>query len=371
MPSDDADLSEWRRGIDQADRDIVKRIMERTELVRRIGEAKRRSGQAVYRPDREKEVYENLKRIVESEFGEAPPMPLSILRHIYREIMSGSIAVEGGPVVSYLGPPASFSHEATLFRFGSAVRALPVDTIPDVFRAVEATGSANFGVVPVDNTTEGAVGVTLEMFLRSELKVYAEHYIRVTLNLLHHEEADLNQIRRIYTLRIAREQCREWLQQNLNLAQVELVETPSTAAAARLAAERKDGAAIASQLASETYGLKIIRAGIQEKSYNITRFFVVGAEQCAPTGDDKTSIVCSVRDRPGSLFRMLAPFERSGINLTRIESRASRRAFGDYNFFIDFEGHNQDPGVRALLEELEEHTSFLKLLGSYPRMDLP
>ncbi|MBX7056952.1 MAG: prephenate dehydratase [Leptospirales bacterium] len=371
MPSEDEELRQWREGIDHADQEIIRAIMRRTDLVRKIGEVKRRVGAAVYRPDREKEVYDNLRRLVESEFGAAPPMPLAILRHIYREIMSGSIAVEGGPVVSYLGPPASFSHEATLFRFGSAVRALAVDTIPDVFRAVEALSSANFGVVPVDNTTEGAVGVTLEMFLRSELKVYAEHYIRVTLNLLHHEEMDLSAVRRIYTLRIAREQCREWLQQNLNLSQIELVETSSTAAAARLAAERKDGAAIASQLAAETYGLKVLRAGIQEKSYNITRFFVVGAEQCPPTGDDKTSMVCSVRDKPGSLYRMLTPFERSGINLTRIESRASRRAFGDYNFFIDFEGHQQSEAVRAVLAEVEEHTSFLKILGSYPRMDLP
>lgn len=371
MPTEEEELQRFRAGIDEADREIVRLIMKRAELARHIGEIKKKYGGPVFRPEREKEVYENIRRLIEREFGANPPMPARILQYVYREIMSGSIAVEGGPTVAYLGPRASFSHEALLFRFGSSVKALAVDTIPDVFRSVEATGAADFGVAPVDNTTEGAIGITLDMFLHSELKVYSEHYLRVTMNLLHHGERDLAGIRRIYSLRVAREQCREWLQQNLNMKQIEIVDTPSTTVAAQLAAERKDGAAIASRFAAEEYGLNILAAGIQERSYNITRFFVIGSEQAPPTGDDKTSIVCSLHDRPGGLYRLLTPFDRHNINLTRIESRASRRAFGDYHFFIDFEGHAQEPRIREILDEISNHTSFLKLLGSYPRMDLP
>lgn len=369
-PAEQQELSNFRERIDQIDHNIVRLIMERAGYARRIGEAKKKRGTPVYRPDREKAVYENLREFIQAEWGDAPPMPFQILKHVYREIMSGSIAIEGGPVVYYMGPAASFSHDAALFRFGNAVDARPVDTIPEVFRKVESGSGPCFGVAPVDNTTEGAIGQTLDMFLRSELKVYAEHYIRVVMNLMHAEELPLSEIRKLYTVKVAREQCREWLASNLP-ANVEVVETTSTAAAARLAAERRDGAAVGSELAAETYGLKVLARAIQENSYNITRFFVLGTEQAPPTGDDKTSIVCSIYDRPGGLNRMLRPFEEAGINLTRIESRASRRAFGDYNFFVDFTGHAADPQVAAILDEVRRQTSFLKLLGSYPRIDLP
>ncbi|MCB1326724.1 MAG: prephenate dehydratase [Spirochaetales bacterium] len=372
-PSEDPELSldALREKINETDRQLVRMIMERALLVRRIGESKRQAGTAIYRPDREKQVYQNIARFAREAYGQQMPMPLSVLEHIYREIMSGSIAIEGGPGVAYLGPPASFSHQALRARFGASLRARPEDTIQAVFRAVESGRDVSFGVVPVDNTTEGAVGPTLDMFLTSELRVYAEHYLRVELNLLYHKEAPLSEIKRLYTLRIAREQCRDWMSRSFARDQLEVVEMSSTAAAARAAAERKDGAAVASELAAETYGLTILERNIEDHAHNATRFFVIGTEQTPPTGDDKTSILCSVHDRPGSLYHMLEPFGQSGVNLTRIESRPSRLSYGDYNFFIDFSGHHEDEAIRRLLQKVEQHTSRLKVLGSYPRMDKP
>lgn len=369
-----ADLSGFRREIDDTDREIVRLILRRAELAKSIGEAKRKQGGPVYRPDREKEVYQNVARIASDLYGANPPFPVRILEHVYREIMSGSIAVEGGPRVAYLGPESSFSHLATRFRFGASVAAVPVDTIPAVFRAVEAGREVSFGVVPIENTIEGPVGITLDSFLTSELKVYAEHYIRVELNLLapvRLANVDPLEYRKVYTIKIAREQCRQWLESNLNMRNVEIVETPSTAAAAKLVAEREDGVAIASELSAETYDLQIVRRSIQDRSYNVTRFFVLGVEQCPPTGDDKTSIMCTLRDKPGSLYNMLKPFEERGVNLTRIESRPNRSNLGGYNFFADFLGHHHDARIQEILAEVEEHTTTLKVLGSFPCMKMP
>jgi chorismate mutase/prephenate dehydratase len=370
-PDDAEELGGLRGQVDETDREIVRLILRRAELAKSIGERKRKQGGTVYRPDREKEVYANIARIASELYGASPPFPVRILEHVYREIMSGSIAIEGGPRVAYLGPESSFSHLATRFRFGASVAAVPVDTIPAVFRAVETGRDASFGVVPVENTIEGPVGVTLDMFLTSDLKVYAEHYIRVELNLLAPTMVDLADIRKVYTIKIVREQCRQWLENNLNMRQVEVIETSSSAAAAKLVAQRADGVAIASELSAETYNLQILRRSIQDRPYNVTRFFVIGNEQCPPSGDDKTSIVCTVRDRPGSLFHMLKPFEERGINLTRIESRTNRSTIGGYNFFTDFLGHHQDPHIQEILREVEEHTTLLKVLGSFPCMKMP
>ncbi|MCR9141736.1 MAG: prephenate dehydratase [bacterium] len=364
----------FRQEIDETDRDIVRLILRRAELAKAIGEAKRKQGGAVYRPDREKEVYKNIAKIAGELYGAAPPFPVQILEHVYREIMSGSIAIEGGPRVAYLGPESSFSHLATRFRFGASVAAVPVDTIPAVFRAVEAGRDVSFGVVPVENTIEGPVGITLDSFINSELKVYAEHYIRVELNLLAPLEPakwELSDIRKVYTIRIAREQCRNWLENHLNMRNVEVVETSSTAAAAKLVAERGDGVAVASELSAETYGLQILRRSIQDSPHNVTRFFVLGREQCPPTGEDKTTIMCTLRDKPGSLYNMLNPFEERGVNLTRIESRPNRSTLGGYNFFTDFLGHHQEARIQEILAEVEEHTTTLKVLGSFPSMKMP
>ncbi len=367
----DQELQEYRARIDAADREIVRQILERAAMVLKIGERKRASGTPVFRPDREKAVYENIKRIARELGGGVPGFDPAVLVNVYREIMSGSIALEGGPTVYYLGPEASFSHEATSIRFGAAVRAVPVDTISEVFRRVSTESVDAYGVVPIDNTTEGSVGITMDALLDSDLEIYGEHYLRIHLNLLHAEKIEPRAIKRLYALRIAREQCRNWLGRNLNLGMLEIVEAPSTAAAARLAAERRDGAAIASDLAARTYNLQVVGERIQDNLYNVTRFLVIGRHRCGPTGDDKTSLICAVRDEPGSLFGILKPFYDQKINLTRIESRVTRKSYGDYYFFIDFLGHRDDPVVSAILKELQKVTSFLKILGSYPRSNLP
>lgn len=371
MSQNEQEIRGLRDRIDDADREIVRLILERARLAKEIGEKKRSGAAPVYRPDREKEVYENIGRIARELFGEELPFPEKILRAVYREIMSGSIAIEGGPGVAYLGPPASFSHLAVRHRFGSSIREVPVDTVPDVFREVEAARDATYGIVPVENSIDGSVTLTLDMFLRFDLKIYAEHYERIQQNLIGPEGIDLADVRKVYTLKIVREQCRDWLQQNLQMSKIEFVDTSSTSAAAAMVAKNRDGVAIASELSAETYGLQVLARGIQDSPNNVTRFLVIGQEQCGSTGDDKTSIVCSVVDRPGSLYEILRPFHEAKINMTKIESRASRRFYGDYNFFIDFHGHRDDPGVQKIMEQLNERTSFLKWLGSYPRIDLP
>ena len=369
--SPEEELGKLRREIDQADRDIVRIILRRAEVAAKIGASKRADGSPVYRPDREREVYRNVAKIAGELYPDSAPLPVEVLENIYREIMSGSIAVEKGPAIAFMGPLASFSHLACRKRFGSSLREHPVGSIPEVFRVVESGRDATYGIVPVDNTTEGSVGPTLDMLLKTDLKIYAEQYIRVHMTIQHHEEIPFGEIRKIYTNKIAFEQCRNWIQQNLSMADMEIVETASTARAARMAAERKDGAAIASELAAETYGLKILKEDIQDSSANMTRFLIIGRDQSKPTGDDKTSIICSTNDRPGSLYGLLRPFHDAGINLTRIESRASRRSYGDYNFFIDFEGHHSSPEIEQILKITAGGTSFLKLLGSYPRTDKP
>lgn len=369
-PEDGQSLEELRRGIDEADREIVRSILRRADLVRLVGEQKRGSGTPVYRPDREREVYRNIIRLAHEAYAE-PPLPDDSLRSVYREIMSGSIAIERGPAIAFMGPPSSFSHMACRQRFGSSIRELPLETLAEVFRTVEAGRDAAYGVVPIDNTTEGSVGPTLDLLMTSDLLVYSEQYVRVRINLLHHESVDPSSIKRLYSNRIALEQCRNWFSEHLPLRGLELVETASTAGAAKLAAERKDGAAVASEMAAETFGLHVVASNIQDSLHNMTRFLILGHDQCAPTGDDKTSIICSLHDEPGSLFKLLRAFDAAGVNLTKIESRPSRRSYNDYNFFIDFMGHAGDENVARLLETTEANSSFLKVLGSYPRAEQP
>jgi chorismate mutase/prephenate dehydratase len=344
--------------------------MKRAEFVREIGGLKNSGKTSIYRPDREREVYRNIEAYARELYGGELPFPVQALENVYREIMSGSISIEGGPSIAFLGPPASFSHSALRMRFGSSLTEIPLESIPAVFRAVSG-GEANYGIVPVDNSSGGTVGPTHDMLLRSDLRIYAEQYIRVSQHLLHTEDVPVSEIRRLYTIRIAYDQCREWIQEHMRIGESDFIETSSTASAAERVAKIRDGAAIASELAADLYGLKIIARNIQDSPNNITRFVIIGNEQCLPTGDDKTSIICSVNDRPGSLFRLLEPFFNEGINLSRIESVITRKSYGDYNFFIDFHGHKADPKISRILEILEERTAMLKILGSYPRSDLP
>lgn len=365
MPPPEAqELKVLRNQIDEVDSRIVSLICQRAEAARQIGLVKRKQNGPVYRPDREREVYGKLNETLDK-YKDSQLSPATLQR-IYREIIAASIEIEGGPSIAYLGPPTSFSHVALQSCFGSAARGVPQKSIGDVFRNVELNQGSDYGVVPIDNINEGSISVSLDNLLRTDLKIYAEFYIGVQHYLLFHEKVKLKDIKRLYTIPIAMEQCREWLQANLNLHDIGVIETSSTAAAAEQAAKGKDGVAIASSLAAETYHLKIIAENIQDNPNNATRFIVIGREQCNPSGCDKTSLVFSLLDQPGSLAKVLGLFAQANINLAKVESRPNRRNFGEYNFFVDFIGHQEEEQIKIILEKIKQNSSFLKLLGSFP-----
>ncbi len=368
------EINKFREHIDEIDKKIIKLILERSEWVEKIGKIKKLNKESIYRPDREKEIFENIKNFYNEFYKNkkiATPFPIAALFAIYKELMSGTIYMEGSPQIGFLGPEGSFSHMAVIKKFGSTLIAKPFDSIKDVFIALEMNDQIQYGVVPVENTIGGSIGTTLDEMVTTSLRVYSEIYVKVAQNLLAHEEIPLNKIKKIYTIPIARDQCSNWLNQNLNLKEIEFIETKSTAAASRLVKERRDGVAIASELSAKIYGLKIIAKNIQDVTNNITRFWVLtNHEYSKPTGKDKTSIIVGLHDKPGSLFRVLEPFYKSKINLTKIESRRTKRIYGEYHFFIDFEGHFEDKKIKKIMKILEERSSFLKVLGSYPKGEI-
>ena len=363
------DLRSLRNVIDETDCKIVSLLCKRAKLVCEIGNQKEKTKENIYHPDREKEVYKKLKKILASH-AEAP-FNFSSLESIYREIISTSLLLEGGLSIAYLGPEASFSHVAMQACFGSQINSISCKSIPDVFRSVILMDDRGHGIVPIDNSTEGQINITLECLLQFDLKIYAEYYLPISHHLLFHKETKLESIKRLYSFRIAQEQCREWLAHSMPMSKLEIIEMPSTAAAAKRAADKKDGAAIASKLAAQYYGLKSIANNIQDSPNNITRFFVIGKKQCQPTGDDLTSIVFSLADKPGSLSQILNLFAKEGINLTKIESYRQRDAFAGYHFFIDFLGHSQEGAFPEILKKIKKQSPFFKILGSYPRIKIP
>lgn len=355
--SSENDLKNVRDQIDALDSKIVSAIQKRATLAKKIGEIKKESGAPIYRPDREKEVYEKISHLNQG------PLPGKVLSAIYREIMSGSIAIEKGLKIGYLGPQGSFSHQAVHAKFGSSVESVDFSTIPEVFKAVES-GRLDYGIVPVENSSEGIVNSTLDQFIVSDLLIYSEMYLRINIHLLGFER-DFSKIQTVYGIKIANAQCRNWI--SANLPHAEIVETSATAKAAILVAEKRENcAAIASAVAAELYGLEIIEESIQDLANNTTRFLIIGNSQCEPTGRDKTSAVFGASDEPGSLWRILKPFAEKGINLTKIESRPTRRNQWEYNFFIDFLGHSKDPLIREVIQEAQKSTNFFRILGSYP-----
>ena len=279
-------------------------------------------------------------------------------------MMSASLALEKTIKVAYLGPEATFTHLASLSKFGSSVEYLSCENINDVFKEVEK-GRADYGVVPIENSTEGAVTYTLDMFVNSELKICSEILFEISQNLI--SKSALNKITKIYSKSEVFGQCRLWLEKNLSRAV--LMDMTSTTAAAKKAKNTKNSAAIASELAAKVYNLKIVASSIEDNSDNITRFLVIGKNEVPFTGSDKTSIVFSVKDKVGVLYDMLAPFKKNKINLTKIESRPSKKGAWKYHFFIDFEGHHEDKKVKAALNDLSKHCHYLKILGSYPKFN--
>ncbi len=292
------------------------------------------------------------------------PITNEQLRAIYREIMSSALALEKTMTIAYFGPEATFTHQAAIRRFGSSLKYSPQKTIADVFSEVSKK-SADYGVVPVENSTEGVVTHTLDMFVDSDLKVVSQIVLPVQQCLLSNSPRKL--IKKLYVHPQSLAQCRGWIQNHL--PGVEIIETSSNARSAELAAREKSTAAIAGMLAAEKYGLQVLEQDIQDNAANATRFLVLGRQCSPPTGDDRTSLMLSVADKAGALHEAIAAFRRHKINLTKIESRPSKRKAWEYFFFIDCEGHAQDRKVAKAIQLLGRHCNFVKVLGSYPNME--
>ena len=350
-------LDQHRREVDRIDREILRLLSERLQVARAIGEAKQKAGAPVYAPQREEQV---LSALVEA----APNIPASGVRSVFREVISLSIGAQMAKPVAYLGPEGSFTQQAQLRAFGSSVPSLPLRSIGDVFAAVES-GEASYGVVPVENSTEGVVSHSLDLLAESELKVVAQVTLSVEQCLVGF--GPLAAVTRVLSKDIALAQCRGWLSRHAPNAA--LVETDSTAAAVeQVAREPQGAAAVASASAAESRGVPILARGIQDRRDNATRFFVIGlAANATGAKEEVTSVVLTLKHEPGALQAALSSFSDRGINLIRIESRPSRRRAWEYLFFIDFPGHWDTPAVQEAVAALKGRCEIVKWLGSYPQ----
>jgi chorismate mutase/prephenate dehydratase len=371
-------ISEHRKAIDKLDAQIVRLLNERTRHVLAIGGIKLKAGEEIYAPHRERAVFD---RVCAKNAG---PMTDEQLRTIYREIMSSALALEKTMTIAYFGPEATFTHQAAIQKFGSSLKYAPQKTIADVFSEVSKK-SADYGVVPVENSTEGVVTHTLDMFVDSELKIVSQIVLPIQYCLAAKSSSvKMAQIQRIYVHPQALGQCRFWIQKNLPDAEV--IETSSNARSAQNAAspemlllesvkwkkqvtKTEEVAAITGILAAEKYGLEILEQDIQDSATNATRFLVLGRQCSPPTGDDRTSLMVSVADKAGALHEAIAAFRRFKINMTKIESRPSKRKAWEYFFFIDCTGHFLDTKVAKAVKLLGDHCNFVKVLGSYPNTE--
>ncbi|GBD96211.1 MAG TPA: prephenate dehydratase [Nitrospirae bacterium] len=351
-----SELEKLRKKIDELDLKILELLNKRTEVVLDVGKTKQDKHLKVYSPERERAI---LKRLKEKNIG---PFPTETLRLIYEEILSASLALQQPLKVSYLGPSATFTHLAAKRQFGSSADYIPESTIKEVFDSV-SRDKARYGVVPIENSTEGVVNYTLDMFVDSDLKIAFEIMLPISHNLLSKtgKKAD---IKKIYSHSQARAQCRGWLESNF--PGIPVIEELSTAAAAKRVSKDTSAAAVASELAASEYNLQFVEKGIEDNKTNFTRFLVIAKESLGKTGKDKTSIMFSVKDKPGALYLILRPFARHRINLTKIESRPSKRKAWEYFFFVDLEGHIDDKGVRKAINSVKKECLFFKVLGSYP-----
>ena len=353
----DNTLHGLRQRIDEIDDTILGLLNHRAEIVTDIGRVKRQGHTHAHAPGREQEILERLER------QNPGPFPSEGVRAVFREVMSASLALEQPLKVAYLGPPGTFTHMACLKQFGASAAAVPVNSIKDVFSEVER-GRADYGVVPIENSTEGVVTHTLDLLADSQLKISGEVVQEVSHNLLSRSGV-LADAKRIYSHPQPVAQCREWLAQHA--PNIPVVEVYSTARAAELCRDEPDAGAIASDLAARLYGLAVVQKRIEDNPNNTTRFLVIAPRSPEQTGRDKTSVMVSVKDRVGALYEMLKPFSEFGLNLTKIESRPSRRKAWEYFFYIDVEGHLDDQPVKQALEALRPQCQVLKVLGSYPR----
>jgi chorismate mutase/prephenate dehydratase len=350
------DLDDWRSRINNLDEQILNLLNQRGRAALQIGELKRQKDLPYFVPERESQILDRLVAV--------NPGPLSpeAVRAIWREILSASLALEHPLPVAYFGPPGTNTHAAATRRFGSSMQFVPARSIAEVFDEVERERAA-FGVVPVENSTEGAVNVTLDRLIDADVYITGE----VTLDITHHllsRAADLSEIKVVCSHPQALAQCRAWL--SAHLPDVKAEETSSTSAAAERAREDATVAAIASELAARLYEVPVLRPRIEDNPSNSTRFLVIGRQPAPATGRDKTSILFSMKNEPGVLYSILQPFAARRLNLTKIESRPTKRRPWEYVNFVDFEGHRDTDDVRAVLAEVKERCQFLKVLGSYP-----
>ncbi|CAG0981113.1 chorismate mutase / prephenate dehydratase [Rhodocyclaceae bacterium] len=360
MADEQQELSQLRAGIDHIDSEVLRLLSERAKLAQRVGEIKHGN---IYRPEREAQV---LRRIAEVNPG---PLPAGAVRTIFREIMSACLALEQPLKIAYFGPAGTFTESAAQKHFGSAPTFTPFLTIDDVFRAVES-GHADYGVVPVENSTEGAVGRTLDLLLTSPLMICGEVMLRIHQNLLSRAESTAG-LKKLYSHAQSLAQCHEWL--NRNLPHVARVPVASNAEAARLAAEDPESCAIAGEAAARLYELNVLAASIEDNPDNTTRFLVLASHDSGPSGIDKTSFVCSAQNKPGAVHDLLTPLADHGVSMSKFESRPARGFGGsrwEYVFFIDVEGHREMSTVAAALDDLRGRVGFLKELGSYPRASI-
>jgi chorismate mutase/prephenate dehydratase len=357
--SEQDELQKIRERIDALDRQIQELINARAECAQEVARVKRESGQnaSFYRPEREAEVLSEIKRRNQG------PLSAEEMARLFREIMSACLALEESLEIAYLGPAGTFTQAAALKHFGHSVATVPLPDIAEVFREVES-GSTQYGVVPVENSTEGVVTHTLDRFMLSPLQICGEVQLRIHHHLLA-TQGDMASISRVYSHQQSFAQCREWL--DGHLPQAERITVSSNAEAARRAAAESDTAAIAGDAAAELYQLSVLAANIEDEPDNTTRFLVIGHDGVPPCGNDKTSLMVSGPNRPGLLHELLTPLSTHGISMTRLESRPSRRGIWDYVFFIDIEGHQADANVAQALKEMEQKASVVKVLGSYPR----
>lgn len=358
------EINRLRAKIDEIDENILKLLNRRAKVVREVGEVKTKlengkpGRRVLYRPDRERMI---LNRLAKTNPG---PFPTKSIAHVFMEIISACRSLEIALQVAYLGPEATFAHLAARQHFGHRADYRPMRTIDEAFDAVER-GRCDYGVVPIENSTGGTVGQTLDCFVESELKITSQVQLRISHNL-YSKSGDLSKVKKIYSHPQAFAQSWGWLRANLPNA--ETIEVTSTAEAARKSKKEPDSAAITGKVAGETYGLLPIAERIEDYKQNFTRFLIIGREKTKPTGSDRTSLLLSLKDEPGILFKSLHPFAKKGLNLSKIESRPLKHKAWEYLFFIDVEGHEEDKSIIETLDEVREYCLFLKVLGSYPIM---
>ncbi|RJQ62863.1 MAG: prephenate dehydratase [Desulfobacteraceae bacterium] len=351
------EIKRIRTEIDEIDRNILDLINRRLLKAKDIGAIKNREGDHVFDSARESELIQKLQG------DNRGPISSHALRHIFTEIIAAAREIQSPQKIAYLGPEATFTHIAAINHFGRSVSFIPQAGISDIFGGVEKD-LYHFGVVPVENSIEGAVNYTLDLFAESELKICAEIYHSISHDLLS-KSGTVGDIRSIYSHPHAFAQCRQWLQKNL--AGCVLTECSSTAEAARKASEETGTAAIASREAAQLYKLQVVASKIEDTSRNVTRFLVIGKNNIRPTGRDKTSVMFVTSHVPGALYKVLQPISESGTNMVKLESRPSKHENWSYMFFVDFEGHMADPNIQATIDRMRPLCLFLKWLGSYPR----